>query len=156
MAMHLLDAVRCSLAGEVMSLHDTGVAAALAGPRNVNAFEFCKLIDSDRRADFQVGFTSKLAHETLWLAIRLGGQFDTAGGTLLGPLTLQLGYMAPLASNCQATRLVLETQLNGLITISVVTANLQHATRTGLDDRHGNRRTVFRKDLCHPDFAAKD
>jgi hypothetical protein len=64
--------------------------------------------------------------------------------------------VATLTATGQTTRLVLETQLHGLIAISLFAANLQHMTWTSLDYRHGDSPSVFQVDLRHPDFPAED
>src|SRR5215210_2918736 len=56
---------------------------------------------------------------------------------------------------CQATRFIVETQLDGFVSVSFDGADLQHVARAGLDDRHRNDLPRIVEELRHPDLAAE-
>ena len=116
--------MRCVLHVKVMPFHSTGKAFALAGSGHIDFLDVGKLVDRHGRTHLQVALTTKLANETLRLTSGLVQHLNPGGGKLLRTLAFQLGDMATLTATGHATRLVLETQLNGRITVVVLTANL--------------------------------
>jgi hypothetical protein len=64
--------------------------------------------------------------------------------------------MPPLGATRQTPWLVFETQLNRLIAIAILAANLQHMTRTCLNHGNGHCPSVLEVNLRHPDFAAEN
>jgi hypothetical protein len=145
-----------TLTREVVSLHDTGEATSLTGPRDIHSLDLNKLIDRDRGPYLKLGLAAKLANEPLRFTTRLINQLDSRGRTVLGTFTVKFGNMTAFTAARQTTRLILETHLNSLIAIAIFTANLQDMTGTCLDHRHRHSPTVFQVNLCHPDFAAED
>jgi hypothetical protein len=154
--MHLLDAMRRTLAGEIVPLHDTSETTTFTCTSHIHPLDVRELINRDLSPDFKVSFPTEFTNELLWLTPCLGNQLNARSSKLLGTLAIQLRNVTTLTATRQTTRLVLKTQLNGLIAISIFTANLQHMTRTRLDNRNRHCLPVLQVNLCHPDFAAED
>ena len=64
--------------------------------------------------------------------------------------------MTPLRTRSQPTRLVLETQLHGVVAITIHSLDLQHFTRPRLNDSHRHDAAIGLEYLRHADFAAQD
>src|SRR6185436_3706570 len=151
-----LDAVRGPLAGEIVPLDRAGKAAALARGRDIDGLHAVERGNVDHAADCEIaGRTSDFAHEPLRFAIGLGEELDSGRSALLGALAFEFGNVTSSAAIGQTAGLVGEAQLDGLVTVALHGANLQHVARPGLNhrDRHDLPRLVV--ELCHPDLAAE-
>ena len=74
MAMHLLDAVRGSLATEAVPLHNARRAATLGCACNINRGHPIKQFNGEHMTDLNaVVDPPKLSHESLRLTVGLGG-----------------------------------------------------------------------------------
>ena len=116
---------------EKLALHDTRESATFASAGHIHTLDLGELLDSHLGSDLQVRLTAELADETLRLTTSLGNQLDTRCGIFLRTLAVKLRYMPSLAATRQTPRLILETQLDSLISIAIVSAN-RDMIRTGL------------------------
>ena len=86
----------------------------------------------------------------------LAKRFDAGGGTLLGPLAVELGNMTTLAAAGQTAGLIEKAELHRFVAIALGRANLQHVAGAGLDHRHRHDVARFVVNLRHPDLAAEN
>src|SRR5687768_7133296 len=63
--------------------------------------------------------------------------------------------MTTLTAKGQAAGLIEKAELNRFVTIALQRANLENATRAGLNDRDGNGVASLVINLCHPDLSAE-
>src|SRR5690606_18724009 len=155
MTVIFFDTVRRTLTSEIVPLHDTRETATLRGTRYIHSLNGRKDIDRDLSADFQSSRSAELANKPFRLATGLRQQLHTSSNPRFGPLAVELGHMATLATSSQTTRLIKEPQLNCFVAVSIQISHLQHTARPGRNDRDRNSSAVFAINLCHPDLTAK-
>src|SRR5205809_7077116 len=63
--------------------------------------------------------------------------------------------MTTFAATSEPPRLIEKAQLHGLVTVVLCRADLEHVTRAGLHNRHGDAKPRFVINLRHPDLAAE-
>jgi len=158
MTMNPLNTMSRALPSKVMPLHHTRKAATLTRANHVNMRRIRKDTHINSLTNTQaVLFTvsPKLTNKTRRLTTRLSHQFHTGGHTL--PLThsIQHSHMATLGTRRQTARLILKPQLHTLIAIATKSPQLQHRTRSSLNDSHGNNLPVVTVDLRHSYFATQ-
>jgi len=150
--------VSCPLPGEVVSLHHAGKATTFAFADNVNSFQFGQRCNRHHAANFKtVVFTvrAEFTDEPFRFAIGLGSNFNSALSQSLLTTTIQGGNVTTLGTSCQSARLVVETDLHGLITVAILGSNLQHNTRTSLDHRHRCQSAVLVVNLSCSNLPAE-
>ena len=122
-----------------MTLHNTSRAPPLTLSNHINTLEISQRSNGHQLTNFTTmlfAISPKFSNETLRLTTSPRAQFDSRLLQLSSTLTIQLSHMTTLRTRRQPARLVIKTELHGLIPIAISSPNLSHNTRTSFNNRH--------------------
>jgi hypothetical protein len=126
--------------GESVAFHDALKTFPLRGPYDLDPISRLEKLDGQLLSGLE-GFVSR--------------EFEFAQNTR-GVVQTDSGGMTELRAAAPRLLFAAETELDGCIAVLVGILDLYHRTRSGLDDRDGNRRPFVVEEPGHPELTSNE
>jgi hypothetical protein len=145
--------------GEIVAFHGARRASSFAGAHHIDSLHVLKHL-AGRQNGADLGIESfgqaELTDITLRLAIRLGGHSHSSRSASATPVRFQVGGNVPaFRPSSLATKLIHKPDLQRIIAVPLLFADLQHWARSHSQDCHRGQLPLFVVNLSHTDFQSQ-